>query len=631
MKAGLIEIIRYTNANGMANAMILTPDAMEFLTGYNEKDVALVTNKQHLTMLCPPEDWSTAQDGGFISLRRKFVAPLLDIRRMRAEHRLGIREYFTAENVPQVFRVANYLQSIPYEVHMPTVQAIEKVWAAGGGAMGVPLKNGPRKPECPMPEDWKPREAPEEEVLTFTQWKRDMVLYYMNHREWKGKVRELSSFVHAVELHDGPMWFPIQIDRRCRWYYRGSPNPQGSDLSKAVLRFTDKKPLGADGVFWLKVHIANSLGFDKERFTVRARFTEDRWDALCASLDDPEANPDVWGTDAPWVAFSAAWELREAMRTGHPESYPSGLIVHMDATCSGLQHFSAMLRDPIGGRYVNLVDELQCGPKQDIYARVGQNTMAAIKLDAENSDNPEIQHIAKWWLDVGISRTMAKKPVMTYVYGATLRGTARYIEEVIAQDMPHVVYPDPNRSFMYCSYCARKIFEGIEATVPAAASAMRWLKSIARQMSNKPLKWKTATGFQVIHDYPQYNLKRVTLHSCGVNMVTVKEIQKGTNSVHMQNAIAPNLVHAQDAAHMTMVADYMREAGMKLSGVHDSFGTHACDVRGMHKIIREQFVKLYESKNTLAEFLWDVGGVGEVPSRGTLDIRGILDSEFAFS
>jgi DNA-directed RNA polymerase len=99
----------------------------------------------------------------------------------------------------------------------------------------------------------------------------------------------------------------------------------------------------------------------------------------------------------------------------------------------------------------------------------------------------------------------------------------------------------------------------------------------------------------------------------------------------MQNAIAPNLVHAQDAAHMTMVADCMREAGMKLSGVHDSFGTHACDVRGMHKIIREQFVKLYESKNTLAEFLWDVGGVGEVPSRGTLDIRGILDSEFAFS
>jgi DNA-directed RNA polymerase len=37
----------------------------------------------------------------------------------------------------------------------------------------------------------------------------------------------------------------------------------GNDLSRGLLIFAEKKPLGARGLWWLKVHLANLYGVDK--------------------------------------------------------------------------------------------------------------------------------------------------------------------------------------------------------------------------------------------------------------------------------------------------------------------------------------------------------------------------------
>jgi hypothetical protein len=51
----------------------------------------------------------------------------------------------------------------------------------------------------------------------------------------------------------------------------------------------------------------------------------------------------------------------------------------------------------------------------------------------------------------------------------------------------------------------------------------------------------------------------------------------------------------------------------------------------MHSHIRTEFVRLYSRPNLLAEFLWEVDGVGEPPARGSLDLLEVLESEFMFS
>lgn len=633
-EAGMLEQVRGTNKNGTTVAYVLAEDVLGFLQGYEHGDVRGIISKEETRMLCPPDPWTTLADGGYLSVRRKAAAPLMNVRKMRRTARQDVGDAFTAEKMPQVFSAGNYMQSIPFDLHVPTRDAIVRVWKSGGAVMGVPSVTGPTKPAFPFSDEWVKENAPEEELKVFGFWKRTMAGFYDDLREWRGRVREVGSFMRSVREAAGPYWFPVYMDSRGRWYYRGVPNPQGSDLAKAVLHFHEKKALGDSGLFWLKVHIANSAGFDKERMADRARWTDKHWADIERALDEPENYSDVWGKDAPWSMYAAAWELREAYRTGDPKTYKTGLPVHMDATCSGLQHFSALLRDPVGGLYVNLTDPNMCGPKQDIYSRVATNVLRMLQRDLEG-DDAEAKAMAEFFLATGIPRDLAKKPVMTYVYGATLRGTAEHIEMMMQKEIlpsKGLKWPVEGETFSWCIYLAKKLFGGIAGAVPAAAAAMRWIKDIAKQQpAGKRMTWHTPTGFWVQHDYQDFTDHRVKLNSCGILHTWIREWNEGTRAHAMQNAISPNFVHALDSSHLTMVANQMAADSLCMVAIHDSFGTHPSDVERMHVHIREQFVQLYSRPNLLSEFLWEVGGVGEVPARGSLDLQDILTSEFMFS
>lgn len=625
LDAGLIEQIRTSGTRGTLVTYELTPEVREFLFGYSNNDVQHVIDKSATLMVCPPEHWSTLYDGGYLSMRRKVASPLLNVRALRKSEWSRLSAEFTEEKMPEVFGAVNYLQSMPYHIHAPTLAAIRRLWGDGGGTLGVPSKHPPKRPEFPLGAEFDKGSATELELVQFNGWKRAVVRYYEEMREWRTSVRELGGFLRASE-RGGAVWFPMYLDKRGRMYYRGIPNPQGSDMAKAVLHSDMRKPLGNDGVFWLKVHIANSYGYDKERFQDRARWTEQHWDMIEKALDAPEDHPDVWGTDAPWCMYSAAWELREAYRSGNPRTYCTGIMVHMDATCSGLQHFSAMLRDPVGGQYVNLYDSLKCGPKQDIYAKVAASALESMQRDLESTDEL-VRVIAAWWIQRGIPRSLAKKPVMTYVYGATLQGTTEHIVDSI----PDSEWPDPLLTHTYARYAAEKLFAGIAATVPAADFTMKWLRGVAKQQPRGVrMEWYAPTGFRVQHDYQGYDEVLVDIRSCGLKKVLVRNTNTDTRPLQMQNAISPNFVHALDAAHQCRVALRMRDAKLFMVGIHDSFGTHPCDVAKLHQFTREEFVRLYSQRNVLGDFLWDVGAVGSPPPRGDLNLDQVLDSEFFF-
>lgn len=632
MDAGIVEMHRAYSAKGDLVQYVLAPEVSEFLTKYSEDDVAYVVNSSSSAMMCPPDPWTELGDGGYLSARRKATLPLMPTHGLRRSERGRIRREFTAEAMPRVFQVANYLQSTPLSVHEPTLAAVRALWEQGGGALGVPTKQQPRKTPFPYGEDWSSKIAPEDERDVVRAWKRQVVRDYDTIRVWRGKTRELSGFLSkAVQSHDR-FWLPVFVDSRGRWYYRGAPNPQGSDIARACLHFADRKPLGPRGLFWLKVHLANSLGFDGVRMQQRAEWVDLHWQTIQEALDEPLAHRDVWEQDdKPWVAYSAAWELREAYRSGNPETYCTGVPVHMDATCSGLQHFSALLRDPVGGAYVNLLDG-GGEAKQDVYRRVADLSWASIQRDLTSTDLDTVL-LARYWtqaLGEGIPRSWAKKPVMTYVYGATLFGTATHLEGLLIEG--GIPAPTDSRPIDATMYLARKLFSGIANAVPAAAFAMRWLQQVAKDTpAGKRMEWTSPTGFRVQHDYQSYTDKRVHVRSCGVVAVLVRDYGEGTIRNRMENAIAPNFVHALDASHLALTAERMQSAGLQMLGIHDSFGTHPGSVDYMQKAIRESFVSMYTHGDICNSFLWEVGGLGETPPRGTLDLSAVLTSEFFFS
>lgn len=60
------------------------------------------------------------------------------------------------------------------------------------------------------------------------------------------------------------LWFPMNMDFRGR-VYPAPPilNHIGDDVSRSLLVFARKQPLGPHGLDWLKVHCVNLTGFLK--------------------------------------------------------------------------------------------------------------------------------------------------------------------------------------------------------------------------------------------------------------------------------------------------------------------------------------------------------------------------------
>ena len=71
----------------------------------------------------------------------------------------------------------------------------------------------------------------------------------------------------------------------------------------------------------------------------------------------------------------------------------------------------------------------------------------------------------------------------------------------------------------------------------------------------------------------------------------------------MNRGAAANFIHSMDGAHMrAIVREFDRKSKKKgqhasIWSVHDSFGTHACDIDELLKTIREEMINLHSKGN----------------------------------
>jgi DNA-directed RNA polymerase, mitochondrial len=83
-------------------------------------------------------------------------------------------------------------------------------------------------------------------------------------------------------------YLPHNVDFRGRAYpIPPHLNHVGDDLSRGLLKFADSRPLGARGLRWLKIHLANVYGFDKASFDERENWVMDRMEDVYDSATKP--------------------------------------------------------------------------------------------------------------------------------------------------------------------------------------------------------------------------------------------------------------------------------------------------------------------------------------------------------
>jgi len=607
----------------------------------------------NMPMVCRPRRWRSPTYGGYLTPRpgNRFIK----------QRNLAYHDELRNADISDVYEAVNHIQDSPWVINTAILDAMEKVWTEGGSLGGLP-----RRQDEPVPP--KPLDIDTNEEAKIA-WKREAATVYGRNADLQSSRLALHRDLWVARrfAEEERMFFPHELDFRGRVYPIPAfgPTPQGNDWQKALIQFADGMPLGEEGKRWLMIHIANLFGVDKVSFDERVQWVIDNTNELIDSGVMPLDGNRFWTTaDSPWCALAACIEYVGMLEEG--TSFVSRLPIALDGSCSGLQHFSAMLRDTEGGRAVNL---LPSEKPQDVYMAVAGNAQAmadcsheelvrlypaissvklTTKVDGEAVEVPT-EPIRKAWAGGKITRSIAKRPTMTFCYSATRFGMQAMILQTLreldkareeAGEGPYLGGVDNYQAAMWLSHV---LYSSISLTVSSAARAMDWLREAAKvaAKADLPLWWTTPMGLPVLQEYKKTEGVIVRAHWAGQRVdLTIQKEGDVLDSRAQANGVAPNFVHSLDASHLQAVALRAKREGIAhIAMIHDSFGTHAANTGRLSRILRETFVEQYsgdvlgglyeELKGQLGDEL--AGELPPPPAAGDLDLNEVLGALYTFA
>jgi DNA-directed RNA polymerase len=121
----------------------------------------------------------------------------------------------------------------------------------------------------------------------------------------------------------------------------------------------------------------------------------------------------------------------------------------------------------------------------------------------------------------------------------------------------------------------------------------------------EPIRWTAPSGFLIEQAYAESRSRRVKT-KVGDEIVFVSVMEDVKNKLDgrkQAQAIAPNFVHSMDAAALVLTITACLERGvLHMAAIHDSYGTLAAAMDTLQEALREQFVRMYEANDVLAQF-----------------------------
>ena len=633
-------------------------------------DILALNSYKFCPTIIPPKPWTTPWNGGYYGDIAKYS------QMVRVDFKNGnifLNEYQKKLNQLDMsffYDVLNSIQSTSYKVNKQILEAALKIAQGNGGLGDIP----DTQPMPPMPMLQEPYTKKE-----LKDHKYKMMLRYKAERTKESRLLRIqTTLAAAIKFADyDKIYFPCNFDYRGRIYPLPTEiSPQGDDLQKALLLFADPEPIkDAECLKWFYITGANFFGVDKVSFDERKAWVKLHHGDILKAATDPLEN--TWWSDADDSFLFLSWcfeysKLMDYMQAhGDAVGFTTGIPVSFDGTCSGLQHFSALLCDEIGGSAVNLVpsesvsdiyqivaDKINPILKQDAITgtedKVKKDKKGNVVKDAEGNTlvNYGTKEMATEWLvfckekygSDGITRKVCKRSVMTLAYGSKKYGFTENLSHDII--MPYVQTHYQNPIFVAkkqaARYQATLIWDAVKTTVVKAVEGMEWLQEIAKLITDgeNVVQWSTPNGLPIQQNKFIDNIKTFQMRFSGVSRrVYVHDTPTEIDKLRQRQAISPNFIHSMDACHMQRVCKRMIDNNNHCFWmVHDSFGTDLAHAGQLFTMIREELVKMYDDHNYLQEFIDDVSyllpegsNIPTIPSKGNLDIKSIKDSKYCFA
>ena len=626
----IIEHSGYDHRGKTVVSYSIHPDYVEQLTERMAKSADAFT--LYYPTVIPPRPWKQGQlrGGGYYTDN---VRPYPMIKRVPSKFLSELENI----DLTKVIEPLNAMQNTAWRVNKGMVDMVEWAFEENLAISGIP-------PCDPIPFPDKPprfkEPGNEQEDRDFKH--RCFEITQANNRNVSKRLAILKTVAMGRRFNKyDAIYYPHDLDSRGRAYPKVPyMNPQGPDWAKSMIEFSAGKPIETEEhAAYLAIAIANAWGQDKLPLQDRVDWVEENEQMLVDIAGDPKGDLRWTHADEPFMALRGALEWAAFCQEGF--GYMSHMPVHFDATCSGLQHFSALLRDAEGGHHVNLTAFPE---RQDIYGAVAKKAQASME---KLVNDPEQGALARVALDIGVNRKLCKRPVMIVPYAGTFKACMSYIGDYYRDEVQTPIPLDEATiNHKLVPFVAKHVWAAINNTVIAARDAMDWITKASRQVVKQspkaPIMWETPDGFIVRQ--ATYNMKEVEVYTYldGVGRIKTKllEAQSSLDPRKMAQSLSPNYIHSLDACHLRMSIIKGMEIGITdYAMIHDSFGVHASDMpRFLDECIKPSFIEMYEEGNNLDLFrkeltagVTDWSEIPAVPRMGTLDIHEVQSSQFFFS
>jgi DNA-directed RNA polymerase len=539
-------------------------------------------------MLCEPNDWSEEFKGGYLTN---------DLRKLTRLIRTRIPRRCLLLQDSKALVMLNLLQKVPYRIN-------DRVLELANFCMEQRLTVGKFRAEEPTPPPPKPEPwetASEEDKLSYRRMRTE--IEDQNSALAQKNYRTTEALYVANKYKKDTFWIPWSFDFRGRVYpIPTSLSPQGTDFDKSLIYFEEE---GSVNEWWLAFHVATTYGLDKAPMNERIGWVNKNHDFLSLVANDPEGTISEWSSaEEPWCFIAAAIEYYQCVIKGTKKT--SGLPCSVDATCSGLQHLSALALDKTAAEMVNVVPT---DKPSDGY-----------KIVAEKAKEILPEH-----LHDHITRKVTKRTVMTTPYGVTENSARDYIRQELKgielekgelQQIVKAIY----------RYGVRKVFDG-------PCRSMEFIQKVAGERIKSgatTIEWITPSGFPVVQEYRRNEAETVNTKLLGqrVRCELLKEWEERQIDLQKaKTAASPNLIHSLDAALLHLV---FAEWSAPFTVIHDCVLGRSCDMDSMGSAIRDKFVEIY-SQPVLKDWSGQLGvDFDESVMLNTLDINDVQQSSYFF-
>lgn len=577
-QTGLIEVYQERSAMRTVKRVRATQAALDWVRSAEEQQRLLCPFA--LPTIIPPRDWSDPNTGGYWTEGLPGNTLFKDNNDHVAARSTEHDAFLVAANIQQ---------GVGWQINSWMLDQVAHAWDRNLSIGGLLPRSGHEIPPYPkhLPDD-------HDDVTAWRHMAKQ--LHDRNDREAGRRFTTAKQLWVARRLVNEPvLYFPVQCDFRGRYYYRPPYlQPQANDIGRSLLQFANGTPINTEAeADWLRVHGANTYGHSKLTWADRIAWVHEHQLQIEAAGREPWCHQEFWAAAKdPWQFLAFCREYQQFSAHGY------GWVCHhpvvLDCTCSGIQHYSALLRSEEMAALVNLTPS---ETPRDIYGVVLNEVLTKVRADAAAGN----EHATRW-LQLSPDRTLAKPVVMTIPYSATRQAVVNFCQQWAIERACDVLGRNnwcfTKGAMSSHHYMATILYRETSALIQPAKAAMSWLRKLGKAAGKLglALSWTSPSGVPVIQEYWDYSGVRVRLyHLSSVPMDLLTNHQPTQlNAKRMGNGLSPNVIHSLDASHMAAVTIEAHAAGVRnIGGIHDCFATTPAEMAVLRTTIRSTFAGMY--------------------------------------